>query len=323
MPNVVCTEHVTMTALQQAVESLFDERNGTGLTLAVVVMVEGEIVAEKYGPTAGPDVTLISWSMAKSITHALVGLLVGDGLLDVSRPVSVPEWQGDLRREITLQHLLNMSSGLRFLEDYVDAGVSNCIEMLFGSGSDDVAGYAASLPLDHVPNSVFNYSSGTTNIICRLASDVLGGGEPELREYLAHRLFGPLGMVRAEPRFDAAGTFIGSSFVYATAREFARFGELYRNDGCVGGERLLPLGWVEHARTPAPAPIPSGERGYGAHWWLWPERSAFAAQGYEGQRIVVVPGASATIVRLGKTAAADGPALDTALTHLIDLVSSG
>ena len=177
--------------------------------------------------------------------------------------------------------------------------------MLFGEGKDDVAGYAAALPLDHEPGSVFNYSSGTTNIVARIVGQALGGGEGAMRAFMETELFGPLGMASADPRFDAAGTFVGSSFLYCTARDFARFGELYLNDGTWAGKRILPEGWVEFARTPVPV-SPEEEFGYGAHWWLWDGHGfpgTFAAHGYEGQYIVVCPERELVVVRLGKTPA--------------------
>ncbi len=290
-----------------------------GDTFAMLMMVDGNVVVERYAPTVNHATTLISWSMAKSVTHALLGLLVADGVLAPSDPAPIPEWQSDDRSTITIQHLLNMKSGLLFNEDYVDASESHCIEMLFGSGQDDVAGYACALPLEHAPGTFFNYSSGTTNILCRIARDVVGGGEQGMRTYLSQRLFEPLGMGSAVPRFDKAGTFIGSSFLYATAREFAAFGELYRNDGVVHGSRILPEGWVEHARTPTPVPE-SEDHGYGAHWWLWPEYAAFGAHGYEGQRTIVVPDRKLTLVRLGKTAEGRRPDMHAYLRRIIEAV---
>ena len=134
---------------------------------------------------------------------------------------------------------------------------------------------------------MWNYSSGTTNIVARIAGDVVGGGADSMRTFLQDRLFGPLGMASASPRFDDAGTFIGSSFLYATAQDFARFGYLYLRDGTWDGARLLPEGWVDHARAPVPVPA-TEEFGYGAHWWLWREYpGAFAAHGYEGQYVIV------------------------------------
>jgi len=273
------------------------------ITLAEVVVHRGEVVHELYGPGTEPATTLISWSTAKSVTHALAGIAVRDGLLDLDAPAPVPEWASDARRTITLRHLLNMRSGLRFVEDYVDDSISHCIDMLFGSGKDDVAAYAAALPLDHEPGSIFNYSSGTTNIVSRIVGQAVGGGEVGMRAFMQDELFGPLGMTSADPRFDVAGTFIGSSFLYCTARDFARFGELYLVDGLWNGQRILPEGWVEFGRTAVPVPADE-EFGYGAHWWLWDSHGfpgTFAAHGYEGQYIIVCPGRELVLVRLGKT----------------------
>ncbi len=147
-----------------------------GLTLALVVVHGGRVVAEAYGPDVTADTTLISWSTAKSVTHALVGILVGDGRLAVESSAPVRAWQDDARRAITVQQLLEMRPGLQFAEDYVDAGVSDVIEMLFGAGQADVAGFAAAFPLLHRPGTVWNYSSGTTNIVSRIVGDVVGGG---------------------------------------------------------------------------------------------------------------------------------------------------
>jgi CubicO group peptidase (beta-lactamase class C family) len=290
------------------------------LTLAELVLHGGEVVHEEYAPSAGPDTTLISWSTAKSVTHALVGIAVRDGLLDVDAPAPVAEWTGDERAAITLRQLLHMCSGLRFVEDYVDDSISHCIEMLFGAGQSDVAGYAAALPLDHRPGSVFNYSSGTTNIVSRIVGQAVGGGEAGMRTFMQDELFDPLGMTSADPRFDAAGTFIGSSFLYCTARDFARFGQLYLAGGVWDGRRLLPEGWVEFARARAPVPVDE-EFGYGAHWWLWDGHGfpgTFAAHGYEGQYIIVRPDRELVVVRLGKTPVEVRPAVIERLQDLLD-----
>ena len=293
----------------------------TSVTLAEVVLHDGQVVHETYGPDTGPGTTLISWSTGKSVTHALVGIAVREGLLELDAPAPVPEWAGDERQAITLRQLLHMTSGLRFVEDYVDDAISHCIDMLFGAGQADVASYAAALPLDHPPDSVFNYSSGTTNIISRVVGRAVGGGEAAMRSFMEAELFGPLGMTSADPRFDAAGTFIGSSFLYCTARDFARFGQLYLADGVWEGRRILPEGWVDFARTPAPAPVEE-EFGYGAHWWLWDRHgfpSTFAAHGYEGQYVIVRPDRDLVVVRLGKTPIEVRPPV---IEHLQELLSS-
>lgn len=274
----------------------------TELMLASVVIHRGHLVAERYGATASPDETLISWSMAKSVTHALVGLLTLDGLIDIDAAAPIIEWANDERAAITTRQLLAMTSGLSFNEDYVDDQVSDVIEMLFGAGQADVATYAINQPLVDEPGTAFSYSSGTTNIVAKICSDLLGG-EEAVRAYLDKRLFHPLGMTSADPRFDDAGTFIGSSFLYCTARDFARFGNLYLRNGLCEGERLLPDGWVDLARGPVDVEVDE-DFYYGSHWWLWDDTSgAFACHGYEGQYIIVVPARDLIVVRLGKTPA--------------------
>ncbi len=323
-------EHGPRNELVDAAVDALCHDESVEITTAIVVVHRGRIVAERYQPDTSPNMfrdgpaaettsatTLISWSMAKSITHALVGVAVGDGALRVEDPIPVPQWRGTEKESITWQHLLNMRSGLDFNEDYVDGEVSHVIDMLFGSGKADVAQYAASRPLRHEPGMHWSYSSGDTNIISRALSSVVAGGSGDtMRAYIQQRLFDPLGMTSATAKFDDAGTFIGSSFVYATARDFARFGLLYLHDGWWGGDQLLPTGWVDHARRPTPVPD-TESHGYGAHWWLWPYDRALACHGYEGQRTIVVPDRDAVIVRLGKTPEAQNEQLRMRLHNLI------
>lgn len=286
-------------------------------SLGFVAVQGGRIVAERYGPDVDADTTLISWSMAKSVTHALIGVAVRDGLLDTSAPASVPEWADptDPRHRISVDDLLAMRSGLHFVEDYLDASTSDCLEMLWGSGADDMAHYAASLPLEHPIGSVFNYASGTTNILSRLVASIAAGrsdgtaGDPSqaqaaITSMLQTELFDPLGMRSASAKCDAAGTWVGSSYLYATARDFARFGLLYLRDGMWDGVRLLPSGWVDSART-LRSVEPTNGRGYGHQWWMpvGDDLGAFWANGYEGQRICCVPALDLVFVRLGKTPA--------------------
>ena len=288
-------------------------------SLAFVAVQGGRIVAERYGPSVSAATRLISWSTAKSVTHAAVGLAVADGLIDVDSTPAAPEWTGnDPRSEISLRHLLSMRSGLEFSEDYVDVGTSHCLEMLFGTGADDMAAYAASQPLAHPIDTVFNYSSGTTNIISRAVASVYGGRGDALAQTLTGRLFEPLGMSSADLRFDGSGTWVGSSYLYATARDFARFGELYLRDGVWDGARILPEGWVDDART-ARSAEPDGDQWYGSQWWVWgDEHGTFAAQGYEGQLIAVVPALDLVLVRLGKTPIEHRAALFDWYRDLID-----
>jgi CubicO group peptidase (beta-lactamase class C family) len=322
--------------ISDVVADMFERPEAEGISLAFVAVQHGEVVEECYGvqpenifqpeTVITASSTLTSWSMAKSITHAAVGLLVGDGLLDLDAPAAVPEWAGTAKAEITLLQLLEMRSGLRFVEDYVDDSVSHCIEMLFGDSGPSHAAYAAALPLDHEPGLFYSYSSGTSNIIARIVGDVVTGGpggDPDRRRatiemFLRDRLFDPIGMTSAIPKFDAAGDFVGSSYVYATARDFARFGELYLHDGVTrSGERILPGGWSDHARGFS-AHDPENGCDYGRHWWIWPEISgSLACHGHEGQYILVAPDADLVIVHLGKTPADASPLLRARLREVV------
>lgn len=318
------------------VDALFSRPAEEGLTLALVVQQRGDVVIERYGVQPEnifqPEMeitstsTLTSWSMAKSMTHALVGILVADGAIDVDAPAPVPEWAGTDKAAIRTIDLLEMRSGLRFVEDYVDDEISDCIAMLFGETGPSHAAFAAELPLEHEPGTFWNYSSGTTNIVARIVGDVVTGrvgGEPRERRaameaFMHDRLFGPVGMESAIPKFDDAGDFVGSSYVYATARDFARFGELYRHDGATAdGVRILPERWSDHARTKV-AHDPEGGCDYGRHWWMWPQfPGSLACHGHEGQYIVVEPSRELVVVHLGKTPADAAPALRARLDELI------
>jgi CubicO group peptidase (beta-lactamase class C family) len=292
-----------------------------GETHAIVAWRGGDetfaCFGDGYETVCGPGVTHISWSMAKSMVHALVGFMVLDGHLDIDAPAAVPEWGNDARAKITVRDLLEMRSGLRWLEDYVDGERSHVIDMLFGTGSDDHATYAAALPLVHEPGTRWVYSSGTSNIICRILGDILGGSDPadrrsRMESFIIDRLFAPLGMSSAKAKFDAAGNFVGSSFVYATAADFARFGRLYVDD-----HGLLPDGWIDAARTTI-AVDPETGNGYGLHWWTWPQLpGALVAAGYEGQYTIVLPDEDLVVVRLGKTASENR---HNVVTDLIALV---
>ena len=202
--------------------------------------------------------------MAKSVTNALVGILTMKGKLSLKGPVPVPEWQkaNDPRQVITLDHLLRMSSGLEWVEAYAERPVSDVNMMLLLK--PDMAAYVASKPLAAKPDTVWRYSSGTTNLIRRIIRDALGTKE-SYWEFPRRELFNKIGMRSAIWETDASGTFIGSSYLYATARDYARFGLLYLNDGVWQGERILPEGWVAYSTTPTPA-APKGQ--YGAHFWL-------------------------------------------------------
>jgi CubicO group peptidase (beta-lactamase class C family) len=275
-----------------------------GETHAVVLVHRGVVVAERYGHGVARGDTLRSWSIAKSILHALVGILVREGRLDVGDRVDAPEWSdpADPRHPITVDQLLRMSSGLGYVEDYDDE-LSDVREMLFGAGRFDMAHFAAARSLAAPPDTVFSYTSGQSLILSRLVGRLVGGGAAGCTEFMRRELFDPIGMRSAKPRFDAAGTFVGSSYVFATALDFARFGLLYLRGGVWDGRRILPAGWVDYARTPTPT-APLGD--FGAHFWISPDEplGTFSANGFEGQRILIVPALDLVVVRLGRTPAA-------------------
>jgi CubicO group peptidase (beta-lactamase class C family) len=277
-------------------------------TRAVVVLHGGVIAAERYAPGFGPDTPLIGWSMTKSVTNNLIGLLVDDGLLDPDQPAPVPEWQqpGDPRRDIRLRDLLQMSSGLDFEEAYEPG--SDATNMLFTEFS--AAGYAAAAPLAHAPGSHWYYSSGSTNILARIVRDTVGGSLEDVYAFARKRLFAPLGISSMIIEPDASGSPVGSSFGYATARDWARLGQFWLQDGVWAGQRLLPEGWMEWSVTPAPA-TPRGE--YGAQFWLnagvdgehrsYPRLppSMYLAHGFNGQMVTVFPEQDVVVARLGLT----------------------
>jgi CubicO group peptidase (beta-lactamase class C family) len=190
--------------------------------------------------------------------------------------------------------------------------------MLWGSGKDDVAHYAANKPLEHPPGAFWYYSSGTTNIVSRCAARALGAHGVDFEAFMRARLFEPLGMTSASPKFDPAGTFIGSSFCFCTARDFARFGTLYLRDGIWEGRRLLPAGWVDYARTPT-WQQPNDDGPYGAHWWLdTAGPGSFNALGFGGQFVVVVPDLDMVVVRNGDTPLAQAPNTKAWIKDLVD-----
>jgi CubicO group peptidase (beta-lactamase class C family) len=310
-PRADLDPRVDRAALARLLDHAFGETEPDDLerTNAVVVVQHGAIVAERYRRDVDPDRAFISWSMAKSITSALVGIVVRQGRLDISRPIPVKEWPaGDPRRPITIDQMLRMVDGLRFREAedlgngnirYYAEDESDVIPMLFGVGKDDVAAFAATLPYQVEPEARWNYNSGASNLLSRLVRDTIGGGEAEMRAFMKHELFDRIGMRTADPRFDEAGNFIGSASCYCSARDYARFGYLYLRDGVWDGERILPEGWVDYARTPSP----QSQGIYGAHFWVIPgSLGLFYCSGAFGQRILISPKLDLVIVRLGVTA---------------------
>ena len=294
-----------------------DAAERIGETHALLVVQGGRLVAERYAEGFDEKSTQPSWSMAKSMLQSLVGVLVRDGLLDVHAPANVPEWQspGDPRRDVTVDELLRMSSGLAFHEAYLPDVGSDVVEMLFGSGQADVAGFAEAFPLAQPRDTWWNYSSGTSNIVSAIVHRTLGLRGDDHRAWMSRELFDRIGMRSCIPKYDDAGTWIASSFNFATPRDFARFGLLQLRDGVWAGERILPEGWVDYARTPTPAS--SGY--YGAHFWLSLHGGdRFSCNGFRCQYIIMDPERDLIVVRSGNSDDDHRRALQLALAELVD-----
>ena len=281
-------------------------------TNAVVIIQGGKVLVERYGGEKAhfdrpsepitAESTLLSWSMAKSILHAIVGTLVDEGRLDPDQLAPVPEWrdESDPRHYIQVRDLLAMRDGLAFVEEYEIGQTSHVIEMLFGDGKEDMAAFTAALPLAHEPGTFYNYSSGTTNVLSRIVADIVGYGDA-YDAYLHERLFAPLGMTSAVASFDARGVFIASSFVHATALDFAKFGLLYLRGGEWDGEQIISREWAATAQVPLSVEASSGHL-YSWKWWLdGDDYGTYWANGYEGQMINIVPALDALILRFGHT----------------------
>ena len=277
---------------------------------AVVVVHNGRIVGERYGDGFDATTPLLGWSMTKTVTAAIIGTLVREGRLDVDRDDLFEAWSTDERSTITVADLMAMASGLAFNEDYGD--VTDVTRMLYLE--PDMAEFALDKPLDAETGTTFNYSSGTTVMLSRIWQDRFDDAAAALA-WPRQALFGPLGMTSAVLEADARGTFVGSSYLYATARDWARFGEFLRRDGVWNDQPVLPEGYVAWMREEAPPS--NGEYGRGQVWLHGPTAGtpegedpdagfdlpddAFWLLGHDGQTTAVIPSRGLVIVRLGLT----------------------
>lgn len=319
--------------LARAIDALFTDE-AAGETRAVVVLHEGRIVAERYANGFGKDTRFIGWSMAKTITGVMIGMLVSDGRLRLNESAPVARWQrsGDPRGEITLRQLLQMRSGLRHVEMTEPVYDADAVRMLFLDGRSDTAAYAEAQPLEAEPGRKFEYSSATTVILSDIAARSLTDSrDPKFRrtivsDYLRTRLFEPAGLTSMVAEFDPAGTLIGSSMIHGTARDWGKFGEFLRHGGAVKGAQLVPRGWIDFMTTPSPR-----NPAYGAQVWLnrpsdegadqlFPGKAPaglFACIGHLGQYVIVSPTQKLTLVRLGHTSDTQLAALRARLVDVV------
>ncbi|MEX0276116.1 MAG: serine hydrolase domain-containing protein [Ruegeria sp.] len=266
---------------------------------AVVVVKNGRIVGESYAPGFDTETPLLGWSMTKTVTAALIGSLVQANKmsLDDTLTATYPNWAQDGREDITIEDMLAMSSGLDWNEDYGD--VSDVTRMLYLK--NNMAGFAADRPQSSETGSDFNYSSGTSTVLSRVWQDVVGD---DSLTYPNDALFGPLAMTSTVLETDASDTFVGSSYMYATARDWARFGQLLLQDGVWDDQQVLPQGFTEWMFEPVETS--NGQYAKG-HLWLQapgspsPFEDAVWLQGHDGQSIGIFPSRDMVVVRLGLT----------------------
>jgi CubicO group peptidase (beta-lactamase class C family) len=294
------------TLIQQALDRAFAEDSllGSKHTKAVVVLHQGKLLAERFAPGIDGTTPLMGWSMSKSVTNLLIGILVQQGNLALGAPVPVVEWQGDERRNITLNHLLRMNSGLQFEEEYGrNSDVARMLTFETNTGA-----FAASKPLDHPVGTHWDYSSGTSNILARTVFQQAGNQLGRSWQFMHDTLFAPLGIGSAHFEPDASGIFVGSSYLHLSPYDWARLGQFCLQDGIWNGQRLLPEGWMRYSTTPTEQ---DPKRKFGAHFWLnptndappWPDlpNDAYAMKGYQGQRVMMVPSTQLVVVRHGFT----------------------
>ena len=293
---------------------------------AIVILHDGQIIAEQYAPGFGPDTPLLAYSVSKSVVNALVGIMVRQGRMDVHAPAPVTAWKdpADPRHALTTEQLMRMTSGLALTEN--DSGFDPVSIMMFQQ--PDMAAFAAQAKLRTEPGKVWDYSSGNTLIVAGMLRDAVGGGAAGMIRFAHKQLFDPIGMRHVLMEFDGAQTVIGSTRMYASARDWARFGQLYLDDGKANGQQILPVGWSSYSSSPTlDAP-------YGAGFWsnvpapgdkepridgLPPD--AYFASGMNGQRILIVPSKRLVIVRFGSTV--DPPRFDMkGLVRLLADISS-
>jgi hypothetical protein len=280
-------------ALKQAMADTIPSKG----TFSVLVVYKGQLLAEVYRDDFSAANKFLSWSMAKSITNALVGLRVKEQKTDIHMPLNIPEWQEDERRKITLNNLMQMNSGLEWNENY--GNLSDVTVMLHKKG--DMGLYTLQKDFKYPADSVWVYSSGSTNLVCKILRSSFSSDE-EYYQFPRKALFNKIGMTSAVFETDASGTFVGSSYLYASMRDYARFGLLYLNDGNWLGEQVLPAGWARYSTE-----VANGSDGrYGSFFWLnqsseYPDapKDMYLCKGHDGQFICIIPSKGLVVVRTG------------------------
>lgn len=288
---------IDTTKLNEISNKLISDNAYNGDAFAFIVLHNGVPVAEAYKPLFNRKTRFLSWSMAKSFINAMVGILVEQGKMDIQKPAGVDEWNKDERSKITLNNLMQMQSGLRWNEDY---GNRSDVTLMLHTESD-MGHFAYEKPMAVPPGTKWYYSSGTTNIVSYLIRKQFNS-DSAYYVFANNQLFNKIGIPDAIFEVDPSGTRVGSSYLYATARDYARFGLLFENDGIFNGERILPEGWVKYSTSEASA----SNGTYGAFFWLNRSKAVpsapedmFACDGHDGQHIYIMPTQKLVVVVLG------------------------
>ena len=295
---------IDLAGLERISNLLVTKNEYNGNAFAFIVLHKGIPVVESYKPQFSQNTRFLSWSMAKSFINALVGILVKQGRLNIMDPVGLEEWKSDERFKITMNNLLQMQSGLGWNEDY---GNKSDVTVMLHCESD-MSHFAINKPADFPAGSNWKYSSGSANIVSYLIHRQFNN-DSSYYIFPHKEFFNKIGMPDIVFEVDPSGNFIGSSYLYATARDYARFGLLFQNDGIFNGERLLPEGWVKYSTTDAS----ESKGGYGSMFWLNNDKdlpsapaNMYMCEGHDGQRIFILPTEELVVVVLGYSPTSTG-----------------
>ena len=286
-------ESIDYKKLNETVNSIFGVRK----TRAVLVLYKGQIIAEKYSEGFTKDSRILGWSMTKSIMSTVFGILEHQQKINIQDKAPVESWQNDARKEITIHNLLQMNSGLEWDENYDE--ISDATKMLFLER--DMTKVQEEKPLIGKPNETWNYSSGTSNLLSGILRDQFKNHQSYLDFWYAN-LIDKIGMNSMILESDLAGNYVASSYAWATTRDWGKFGLLYLHNGAWNGEELFTKEWVDYVTTPTP----TSNGSYGAQFWLNTEKQLkdvsqkmYFADGYQGQRVYILPDEDLVIVRFG------------------------
>lgn len=290
--------NIDYSKLKKAIDNAFDKSGGKlKRTRAVVVLYKNKLLTEKYDTGFTKDSKILGWSMTKSITSSAFGVLARQGKIDIYKPAPVAEWQNDERKNITINDLLHMNSGLEWEENYNT--ICDATKMLFLA--EDMGKVQLDKPAQFKPNTHWNYSSGTTNLLSLILKRQFKT-QQEYLDFWYSAVIDKIGMNSMIVEQDMSGTFVGSSYAWATPRDWSKFGLLYLNKGNWNGEQILDESWVEYTATPTN----TSEGRYGAQFWLnaggkFPDapRDMFYCNGYQGQMVAIIPSLDMVIVRMG------------------------